>query len=1211
MTVSRESNVVTPTSSMPKVQTQVREFSYCPTEPCSLAHYERARLHTEVVAPGDPIHESIRRFEYNDWGQPAVERSMQRSGQPGEVYTDELVISTTYDSAEHLFAVRVDNNLGHFTTRAFDWRFGRPVYEIDANGREQAWGYDLLQRNVYHLERGGLPPTGPFAGIWTTTQYERTLSGSGPSPFKVTVRSLDGSWSSKVFDTRGRLVSESAPVLDGSTRTKYYRYNFHGKVSHASLPTVGAASSSGAADATYAQSFYDRSGRLIKTIEPNGRTLLFDAQSTGRGMWKRTTEGGVRKSYSIYSAGGRLLASIDGVGNQRCFAYEPDGKVNATWVLKAGMGSGTPSLAACYSASNMFGAATVMVNDDYGHTSEINDPEAGRHEFRRDAAGRPVWEKDALGHESRLVYDALGRVTQKIIGSETTFQTWDEQMKGSLSSVSGPWGVVKKVHDNLGRVRAEVTRYTGDTEDVVFKYNYSPIHNKLESVDLPQPGTSPKFKFNYRYNSVGQLDAVLNTSKTWAYWRALGVDMLGNVSQEAYGVDPFDSGWAHSWTTRNYVPLTGALTRLTAYGYNAGYIDLLQDFVVMRQQNNQVWRRVDALMGQGEIYTYDNADRLRRAEVEHWAGNLVTDYNYDPLGNLTTKSDIGTMAYGMQYANPRALTRAGSVYYSYDANGNVIERGPLGAKDSYAWDEGNRLSEIASSDGVNLSFDYNSDGQRIRRTSTDGSQWSYYGVYSREKRRASQGGGIEHHYRVTLGGRTLCELTFVPGGTYTFDFIHEDERNSPNVITRSGVGIIERMAFDVYGRKRDPANWANRNGTFFNDSNATVGFTGHAELQDDSLTWMGSRHFDSYAGRFIKPDTIVADPSSTQGWARYTYVENDPVNFTDPSGHQRYDPDRPVYSWWGEVYEQAMFWGVGAGTLAAMWNVTMPSSEFWDESKMQQNTALGSGESSGTWTVVHQIIHVVQAPPEGAPVVASDGTRSNGFGVTIVVHYSHSHSVVAGVSLHAGDDPTKIDVNDATLHDFDHETMPGAKSEFNSSDVLLGSSPFIIVMLAEVAAYLAGGGTVATLLGLQEGSAAGTGGASAGVASDAAASAPTLVAAAKAIPRVGQTAKNITEVTISSLRALHAVPRPGMPANHIQNLAQSIRTNGYDLNQAISVMRLPSGQLVSAGGHHRVAAMQSLGETTIPARVVDWSSMSTGAQQWYLNNFPSLGELLQ
>jgi hypothetical protein len=58
------------------------------------------------------------------------------------------------------------------------------------------------------------------------------------------------------------------------------------------------------------------------------------------------------------------------------------------------------------------------------------------------------------------------------------------------------------------------------------------------------------------------------------------------------------------------------------------------------------------------------------------------------------------------------------------------------------------------------------------------------------------------------------------------------------------------------------------------------------------LYFYGARWYDSYLNRWAQPDSIV--PLATQGTQaldRYAYANNNPVKFTDPSGHCTGDPN--------------------------------------------------------------------------------------------------------------------------------------------------------------------------------------------------------------------------------------------------------------------------------------------------------------------------------
>ncbi|HRO24944.1 MAG TPA: RHS repeat-associated core domain-containing protein [Promineifilum sp.] len=67
------------------------------------------------------------------------------------------------------------------------------------------------------------------------------------------------------------------------------------------------------------------------------------------------------------------------------------------------------------------------------------------------------------------------------------------------------------------------------------------------------------------------------------------------------------------------------------------------------------------------------------------------------------------------------------------------------------------------------------------------------------------------------------------------------------------------------------------------------GFTGHRHnntgTNDLDLIYMNARYYMPQVGRFISPDTIVPEPGNPQSFNRYSYVNNNPTNFTDPTGH--------------------------------------------------------------------------------------------------------------------------------------------------------------------------------------------------------------------------------------------------------------------------------------------------------------------------------------
>jgi RHS repeat-associated protein len=63
-------------------------------------------------------------------------------------------------------------------------------------------------------------------------------------------------------------------------------------------------------------------------------------------------------------------------------------------------------------------------------------------------------------------------------------------------------------------------------------------------------------------------------------------------------------------------------------------------------------------------------------------------------------------------------------------------------------------------------------------------------------------------------------------------------------------------------------------------------FTGQ-RLDATGLYFYNARYYDATIGRFISPDTVIQSMANPQCLNRYSYCSNNPLKYTDPSGHTR------------------------------------------------------------------------------------------------------------------------------------------------------------------------------------------------------------------------------------------------------------------------------------------------------------------------------------
>ncbi|MEZ5842557.1 MAG: polymorphic toxin type 50 domain-containing protein [Hyphomicrobiaceae bacterium] len=143
------------------------------------------------------------------------------------------------------------------------------------------------------------------------------------------------------------------------------------------------------------------------------------------------------------------------------------------------------------------------------------------------------------------------------------------------------------------------------------------------------------------------------------------------------------------------------------------------------------------------------------------------------------------------------------------------------------------------------------------------------------------GGAIEtKHY---IGDVAVVTMA----GTATATrYLHKDHLGSVDTITDEAGTVVQRMSFDAWGKRRE-TNWLPMTGpaiAAFDVAITTRGFTGHEMVDGVGLVHMNGRIYDPEIGRFLSADPFVQELANLQSWNRYSYVLNNPLSYTDPSG---------------------------------------------------------------------------------------------------------------------------------------------------------------------------------------------------------------------------------------------------------------------------------------------------------------------------------------
>ncbi len=847
------------------------------------------------------------------------------------------VVSNTYDSKGRYLLSKSTSGSGITKTETFSYNALNDHISTatSSDALTTTFNYDGFGNVTSTLLPDGNTIVSPLAWETTTGRYSRT-----------SYRSADGGiWNKKYFDIIGREIRSEAKGFNDQLIFSTTQYNTQGLVykqaqpRYASEPLVEITNS------------YDQLQRL--TSVTNGSTTSnYSYSLVAGGLYTTTvTNGASQASSKTMDASGKEVKTIDN-GGQLDFTYDSWGNQKDV----------------------KFGATSLVVNtyDSYGRQITLTDKNAGTITYQYNTLGKLTQQKDAKNNTHTFVYDAFGRLLTKTGPAGTTTYTYYSvagKVNDNITSITGFAGDVKTYqYDNLQRLISEITNVSGQSFTKTLQYN---AYGNLIKTTYP---SGVIINDTYDKNNILTLTSMTNAGVTQTLFTATAMNSRGVYTGYSYG-----NGKTSSVT---YDLTKGVPTRY----YTQGIQDLNFNFDT---NTGNLLSRQEAIKGLTETFTYDNLNRLKSAAV-----NTVQQFamTYDgssssSLGNIQSKSDIGNYRYDAQKIHElRFLTTNSGVPTNppniISPNTQAITYTPF-----------LKTATIAEN-GYQIAYTYGEDEQRIKSVLTQNGttlETKYYlGVYEKQIK-----GAVTREIHYISAGNGLCAIVIKEAGVVTPYFVYSDHLGSLLTITNSAGTVVAEQNFDAWGRYRNPTNWM-YNSVPVNPDWLYRGFTGHEHVKQFALINMNGRMYDPVTCRMLSPDNYVQQPFYTQNYNRYSYVLNNPLKYSDPSGQYVV-----VDSW-----IKGFFSGLFKGGLKEAWkeanNRAANDAKIWGglfTGNFKQilsrftwelpQTLLGFGYSHFSNTTLGNVNDVNYY--DGATVVRHN--KKNGLGVTLGSYINGDNSI--------------------------------------------------------------------------------------------------------------------------------------------------------------------------------------------------------------------------
>ena len=749
--------------------------------------------------------------------------------------------TTAYDTRGQ-FITSNTNALGQSETWQFDARFGKATSQTGPNGLTTTWSYDTFGRKLHETRPDGTQTAiayvfcsgvnGGTAACITGAFYLATAT-----PLASDGVTQNGPKGIVYFDSLDREIGRDTQGFDSSTVRALRQYDSMGRVQQTSRPFFVASGTP-----QYTTFTYDALGRALTKTAPDGSVT----QTAYHGLVTVETNANNQTRTVNKNARGEVYTVTDALNQTMTYAYDPIGNLTST--------------------TDSVGNVVSATYDLRGHKIASSDPDLGAWTYSYDTLSELVSQTDAKSQTTTFGYDKLGRLIQRIEPDMTCTWVYDTAAKGigkltSASITAGPANGYARAfaYDSLGRPSQTTT--TVNSASYIFSAGYD-SNGHLSNVTYPSG-----FIAHYSYNALGYSNALTDGVTNAVHWTLNTLDAEQHITQQTSG-----NGVV---ANQSFDPKTG---RLLSVG--AGFQNGVENLTFTYDGLGNLVGRSDGNGSFSETFTYDPLNRLTSAAIS--TGTYpAKNFAYDPIGNLTSKSDVGTYTYPTPgAAQPHAVTGIGAgtiaTSFSYDANGNQT----AGLGRSITWTSYNKPAAITQGSRT-LSFLDDPNHQRFQQVTPQGTTLYFdsFGAHAEFMPGSGQWNEYLKVGNVLVGVRFLALAT----ETVTLRYFHTDHLGSIAVITDGNGAVAERLSYDAWGKRRFANGADDPSGSI--TSQTTYGFTGQEELSVTGLVHLNGRVYDSLIGRMMSADPTVPDALNPQAWNRYSYVGNDPLTFTDPTGY--------------------------------------------------------------------------------------------------------------------------------------------------------------------------------------------------------------------------------------------------------------------------------------------------------------------------------------